>query len=557
MTTVEDEMVEKNTQRKDLIPNLVAGLTTAIADIPDAMASAVLAGANPVYGLYASMVGKPVGGLLTSSHFMALGVTSALALTTGSALAGLSGESHAQALFTLTLLVGAVQILAGLLKLGRLMRFVSNAVMIGFLTGVSALVVLSQLGDFSGYASAYSNKVVKAVDLFFHLDEVQPQTLTIGLLTVVLILVFDRTRLRNFSMLIAMVVASGAVLAFGWEAVDQVGDVAQIPRGLPFPIIPDLSLVPGLIPPAISLAIIGLVQGAGVSKAYPNPDGEYPDISKDFTGQGAANATASFFQGMPLGGSVASTALNVSAGARSRWANVFAGLIILVVVLLFSQAVGLVAMPAMAALLILAGIQSVKKEAFLDVWDVGWGSRIVMMVTFVMTLIVPVQYAVFGGVILSILVYWVSSSQDVSLTEIIPNNDGTYREGPAPTQLPSNAVTLLSVSGNLFYVAAYNLEEMLPSAKGSERPVVILRLRESDRIGSTFITVLEHYAAQLKTSGGKLILAGVNPRVKEQLDLTETTQEILGEENVFLATENIAESILAALKAAHAWLDGE
>lgn len=549
-------MTEANTQRKGLIPNLVAGLTTAIADIPDAMASAVLAGTNPVYGLYASMVGKPVGGLLTSSHFMALGVTSALALTTGSALAGLSGESHTQALFTLTLLVGVVQIVAGLLKLGRMMRFVSNAVMIGFLTGVSALVVLSQLGDFSGYASAYSNKVVKAVDLFFHLNEVQPQTLTIGLLTVILILIFDRTRLRNFSMLIAMVVASGAVLAFGWETVNQVGDVAQIPKGLPFPIIPDLSLVPGLIPPAISLAIIGLVQGAGISKAYPNPDGEYPDVSKDFTGQGAANAAASFFQGMPLGGSVASTALNVSAGARSRWANVFAGLIILVVVLVFSQAVGMVAMPAMAALLILAGIQSVKKEAFLDVWDIGWGSRIVMMVTFIMTLIVPVQYAVFGGVILSILVYWVSSSQDVSLTEIIPNNDGTYREGPAPAQLPSNAVTLLSVSGNLFYVAAYNLEELLPSAKGSERPVVILRLRESDRIGSTFVTVLEHYTAQLKASGGKLILAGVNPRVKEQLDLTETTQEILGEENVFLATENIAESMLAALRAAHAWLEG-
>ena len=96
---------------------------------------------------------------------------------------------------------------------------------------------------------------------------------------------------------------------------------------------------------------------------------------------------------------------------------------------------------------------------------------------------------------------------------------------------------------------------MLRSARGAERPVVVLRLRESDRIGSTFINVLEHYAAQLKSSDGKLILAGVNPRVKEQLDLTETTQDVLGEENVFLATENIAESMLAALKAARGWLE--
>jgi SulP family sulfate permease len=351
------------------------------------------------------------------------------------------------------------------------------------------------------------------------------------------------------------VLSSAAVVALGWDAVDQVGDVARIPRGLPFPVLPNLTLVPELIAPAISIAIIGLVQGAGISKAYPNPDGEYPNVSKDFTGQGAANAVAGLFQGMPLGGSVASSALNVSAGARSRWSNIFAGIIILVVVLLFSPVISLVTMPAMSALLIMAGVQSIKREEFLDVWDVGWGPRAVMMVTFAMTLAVPVQYAVFGGVILSVLVYLVSSSQDVTLSEIIPNPDGSYREAPAPEKLGSNAVTLLEVSGNLFYAAAYKLEELLPSAKESERPVVVLRLRQSDRIGSTFINVLEYYTAQLEGSGGKLILAGVNPRVKEQLDLTETTQEVLGEENVFLASENIRESTQRALEAAHAWLE--
>ncbi|MGB2909505.1 MAG: SulP family inorganic anion transporter, partial [Anaerolineales bacterium] len=109
---------------KSLLADLIAGLTTAIADMPDAMASAVLAGTNPVYGLYAIMVGKPIGAMLTSSQFITLGVTSAMALTAGSALAGLSGEEHAQALFTLTLLVGLFQVIAGLLKMGRLMRYV-------------------------------------------------------------------------------------------------------------------------------------------------------------------------------------------------------------------------------------------------------------------------------------------------------------------------------------------------------------------------------------------------------------------------------------------------
>ena len=543
--------------RNRLVPDLIAGLTTGIADIPDAMASAVLAGANPVYGLYAIMVGKPVGGLLTSSQFMTLAATSAMALTAGSALSGYSGEEYGQALFTLTLLVGLFQVVAGLLKLGRLMRFVSNAVMIGFLTGVSALVVLSQLGDLSGYSSEYSNKVLQALDLLLHLGQVQAQTLTIGLLTIILILAFDRTRLRNFSMLLGMLIASAAVVVFGWEAVDQVGDVAQIPGGLPLPAWPVLSLAPELIAPAVSLAIIGLVQGAGVSKAYPNPDGTYPDISRDFTGQGAANVVAGLFQGMPLGGSVASTALNVSAGARSRWANVFAGLVIIVAVLLFSRAVSLVAMPAMAALLIVAGVQSIKREEFLDVWDIGWGSRLVMVVTFVLTLTLPVQYAVLAGVVLSVLVYLVSSAQDVRLMQIIANPDGTYREQPVPAQLTSNSVTILHAYGNLFYAGAYKLEDLLPLPKDTQRPVVILRLRRSDSISSTLINVLEHYEAQLKACGGKLMLAGVSPRVKEQLDVTETTRDVLGNEDIFLATENIGEATKLALEAAQAWLERE
>jgi SulP family sulfate permease len=541
--------------QKKLVPDFVAGLTTGIANIPDAMASAILAGVNPVFGLYALMVGTPVGALLTSSNFMLICTTSAMALTAGSALADLSGPSQNQALFTLTLLVGLFMMAAGLLRLGRLMRFVSNAVMVGFLTGVSVLVVLSQLGDFTGYGSEYSNKVAQSVDLLLHPAQVQAQTLAIGLLTVLLILVFDRTRLRNFSMLLAMVLASLAVIVLGWQDVQQVGDVAVIPSGLPLPGLPTLSLVPELLAPALSIMIIGLVQGAGVSKAYPNPDGNYPDMSRDFFGQGAANAVAGFFHGMPIGGSVSSTALNVSAGAKSRWAGVFSGLVIVIVVLLFSGAVSLVAMPAMAALLIMAGIQSIKVEEVRDVWDVGWGPRIVMAVTFATTLILPVQYAVFAGVILSVLAYLISSSQDVQLFERVPQPDRTYREQPAPTELPSNAVTVLDIRGSVFFAAAYRLEEMLPSAGEAERPVVILRLRQSRQISSTFVNVLEFYDSQLKAQRGKLLLSGVGPRVKEQLDLTETTQDVLGEEAIFLATDIIGESTQAAIEAAQAWLE--
>lgn len=534
--------------------DLTAGLTAGIANIPDAMASAILAGTNPVYGLYALMTGTPVGALLTSSQFLAVAVTSAMALIVGSTLADIAQEDQTAALFTLTLLVGVFGILAGLLRLGRLMRYVANSVMVGFLTGVSVLIVLSQLGDLTGYSSEFSNNVAKAVDLLLHPAAIDLETFAIGILTIAIILILNRTRLRNFSMLFAMVVASAALLLLGWGSVQTVGDVAEIPSSLPVPQLPDLSLAFELLLPAISLTIVALVQGAGVSKSYANPDGRYPNVSRDFFGTGAANIAASLFQGMPLGGSVGTSALNVSAGARTRWANFLSGLVIVVVVLLFSQAVSYAAMPAMAALLIVAGIQSIKVGEVQDVWDVGLGPRAVMVVTFAAILIVPVQWAVFIGVVLSALVFFFTAADDVQIVALTPTKEGQLQTAELPDRLPSRDVSLLQIRGNLHYAAVDRVEEMLPSARGVEVPAVILGLLGQDEINSTFINLLERYGEQVHASRGKLMLSGVNKHIKEQLDLTGITEELIGEENIFMVTKVLGESAQAAYGAAQEWL---
>jgi SulP family sulfate permease len=458
------------------------------------------------------------------------------------------------ALFTLTLLVGLIQVLAGILKLGRLMRYVSNAVMVGFLTGISLLVILSQLGDFTGFSSSYSNKVLQAADLLLNLRQVNAPTLAIGLLTIVLIVRLDRSRLKDFSMLLAILGATGVVFLFGWQDVQLVGDVSTIPRGFPRLSLPDLNLIPGLLMPALSIAIIGLVQGAGVSKGYKNPDGQYPDVSRDFSGQGIANLGAGLFQGMPIGGSVGSTALVVSAGGRTRWANIFSGLVVAVAIMVFAGQIGLLAMPALAALLIVAGFQSLNWEEIHDVWEVGWLPRFVMLVTLFVTLALPVQYAVFVGVLLSIAVNFMSSARNVRLVELVPTETGLYRIQDAPAVLTSHKATILQVYGLLFFATVEKLLEILPSPIGSQRPVVILRLRQHSEISSSFINLLERYDQELQAVGGRLILAGVNLRIKEQLDVTDTIRDTLGAEDVFLASDLLGESTLLALRAAEAWL---
>jgi sulfate permease, SulP family len=170
----------------------------------------------------------------------------------------------------------------------------------------------------------------------------------VGAATIALILFLERTRVGAMGLVVAIVATSAAVAALRWDGVATLTDVSVVPRSLPWPELPLLRLVPALVVPAVSLAFIGLVQGAGISANFPNPDGRYPDASRDFIGQGAANVAAGVFQGMPVGGSLSATALNKQAGARSRQALVIAGVVMAAVILAFADLVGEVAMPALA-----------------------------------------------------------------------------------------------------------------------------------------------------------------------------------------------------------------
>ena len=129
-----------------------------------------------------------------------------------------------------------------------------------------------------------------------------------------------------------------------------------------------------MLPGAIAVGIIGLVQASGVSKSVPNPDGNYPDVSRDFTGQGAGNLVAGFFQGIPVGGTMGETAVNVKTGARSRLALLFAAVFVIIIVLIFGTQVENLALPAIAALLIVAGFESIKVEAIRDIWAYRLGA---------------------------------------------------------------------------------------------------------------------------------------------------------------------------------------
>ncbi len=543
-------------KNKQLTADLMAGLTFALVNIPQSMAHALLAAVNPVFGLYTLMLATPVGALFTSSVFMNISTTSALAVAAGDTLVTYPSGDRGTILVTLVLLIGLFQIILGLLRLGWITRFIPFSVMTGFMTGVAVLIVIGQLGDFTGYYSDYSGKIAQLADLVLNSESIEWATLAIGLLTVALIYFLGKTRLSKFSLILSLLLASGTAFLlneFFAIGIKLVGDVADIPRAFPKPVLPDLTLIGKLIVPAISIGIIGIVQGAGVSQTFPNPDGKFSDISRDFLGQGAANLAGGLFGGIPAGGSSSGTALVISAGARSRWANIFAGIAVTIIVLLFANAVELVAMPALAGLVIVAGIQMVNVKAIQTVWQTNTVARAMMTLTFASTLVMPLQYAVLLGVVISILLFVFQQSNTIKVVEWVTQPNGWPVERPAPKHLESGKATFLYAYGNLFYAAAASLENNLPKVEDATRAVVILLLRGSEDVGSTVNEVLRRYAEGLQSHSGKLILAGVSPALHNQLERTGLI-DLLGPENIFPATDSIGEAGNTALQAANDWL---
>ncbi len=538
--------------REGLRADIIVGVTNGVANVPDAMANALLAGVSPIVGLYALLVGTPTAALTTSSQFMTVAVTSAMAVTVGSGLAAVPADQRDAAIATMAVLVGVFMALFGLLRGGRLLRFVSNAVMKGFLNGVALLVIVGQLSNITGFDSSRQTKFGKSIETLLNVRDWDLTTLAVGLVTVALIVALTRTRLKDFAMLIALVVVTAGIYFTGID-IPLVKSVSEIPNGLPMPGVPELALVPGLAIPALSVALIGLVQGGGISKAFPNTDGSYPDSSRDMIGQGIGNVASGAFGGMPIGASVSSTAMAVSGGARSRWANVAIGVVVAVVLLLLGPLVELVPLTVLAGILIVVGVSAIDVNGMLDVWNASKESAVIMGITLGSMLLVPVQYAVLLGAALSAVQYVYSSSKDVRVVQLVPLPAGQWAEQAPPPVLPSNAVTVVDIYGSVFYAGVELVDKLLPSVEDARRPVLVVRLRSHSEVGSTFILMVRRYHEQILAAGGRLILAGVSERLLTQLKSTGVLGE-LGPENALPMTDVVFQSTAAAVELGEAWL---
>lgn len=484
---------------------------------------------------------------------MVITTSGAVALAAGSALHSVPQARRPAAVALLTLLVAAVLLAIGLLRLGRYTRFVSYSVMMGFLTGIAVNIVCGQVAGLTGATVHGQVPVLEAVNVLLHPGRINPASAGTGLTALAILALLSRTRLAQAGTLLAVIAPTVVVAAVGADSVARVKDAGRIKPGIPVPALPDFHLLSsGMITGALAVAAIIVVQGAGVSEAARTQKAGAPPVNADVIAQGLGNLASSLLHGIPVGGSLGQTAVNLKSGARTRLALVAAGAWMAVILVGFSAAVGEVAEPTLAAVLIYFGLSSFQLGELRTIMRTGPSTQVAVVTTLIATLLLPVAAAVGIGVALTLLQQLNRDAMDLTVVELIPLDDGRLAETTPPARLRSDGVTILDVYGSLLYAGSRTLQALLPEP--AEHAVLVLRLRGRTSLGATFLKVTGDYADRLAATGGRLYLSGLDA---DLIDWLRGSGRVGGPVQLARATPVLGESTYAAYLEAATWLTGD
>ena len=520
--------------------DLLASATVIFMAVPQGIAYAMIAGLPPAMGLYAAALPAVVGSLFRSSPYVVAGPTNALSLLVGGALAvEVGGADMMTVAVTLAVLVGVMQVAAGVFGLGAIVDFIASPVVFGYITGAGMLIGIGQLHHLTATAGAGGSVPHRLEVWAGGLAETNLVAVAIGLGTAAVIVGVRWVRRSWPGSLIAMALATavswvGDLPAYG---VIRVGDLSPVPVGLPPVTLPDVGLTVALLPVAVAATVLSLVESNAVARAIAARTGQRLNSATEFFGQGMANLAAGFTGGYPVSGSLTRSVLNERAGARTRMAGALTGLMMTVVLLVLGPVVNETPIAALAGLLLVVAYDLIDATRIRVTLRAGWSDRVTFLATLLGTWVLPLDRAIYLGVGIS-LAFFLRQARLLTVRELTIDSAGHLHEvGPLSDDetvaLRIAGVRVLQVEGRLFFGVEGDFRRAIDEAVREDSVrVLVLRLKRSQGMDVTIARVLEEAAAQLGGQGKRLILAGVPETTLEVLRRTGTLDAI-GREYVF------------------------
>lgn len=541
--------------RRTLTADLWAGLTGAVIVLPQGVAFAAIAGLPPQYGLYAAMVPVIVAALFGSSWHLISGPTTAISLVVYanvSQLAPPGSPEYIRLVLALTVLAGLVQFGLGLARLGGVVNFVSHSVVTGFTAGAAILIATSQLGHFFGVTLPRGGSFLETWLAFFQqLPAVNGHVALIAGATLFVAMLLKRLWPRSPALLLSLI--AGSLLC---QAVDGAGHGARLVGALPASLPPlslpeiDLDTFRVLFPGALAVAMLGLAEAVSIARAVAVRSQQHIDNSQEFIGQGLANMAGGFFSGYASSGSFTRTGVNYDAGAKTPLAAVFSAVLLSLVVLLVAPVTAYLPIAAMAGVIVLVAAGLVNAKAIRHILRTDRSEAGVLAATFLSTLFVGLEFAIYAGVMLSLLLYLRRTSHPHFIT-LAPDPASSRRalvnvRRKKLAECPQ--LKILRLDGSIFFGAVNHIaEELHRIVEGSPEQCHILIIGS----GINFIDaggchMLFHEAGAMKLSGREIFFCSLKGEVMELLVRGGCLARI-GAENVFRDKESAIAGIVARL----------
>lgn len=532
-------------QAADFRPDFIAAMTVAFVMLPQAIAYAMIAELPPQTGLFAAIVATIVGSLWGSSFHLHTGptnTTSLLVLSTLLTVAVPGTPEYIAAAGLMAVMVGVIRLLMGVGRLGFLVNFMADSVIVGFTVGAGILIGANQLRhlfrlDLASSPSFYTT----IVGIMSHITETHLLSLFIGLATVLLILVIKKIRPKWPNALLAMVATTAMVAIFGLDE-QGVLVLGELPSTLPpFSVLPltDTALIRDLFTGALAVSLIGLMESMSIARLIAGRSGQRVDNNQEFVGQGLANIAVGFFSGYTCSGSFTRSAVNYEAGAKTALAAPISGLIVLLAVLVFAPLAAYLPRAAVAGILLVTVTRMVKVDQIKEIWRTSAGDSMIMIVTMIATLLLPLEYAVFTGVMVSFIRY-ISITSTPNVSSMLPDeNFDHFTHQPEQPKCPQ--LNALSIQGSLYFGATAHVEDLI-RANLEENPkqlFLLLRMNRVNHCDVSGLHMLESVVRLYRQKGGDVFMMGVRANVWEKMELSGFN-EYLGLDHFLSKDEAIA-----------------
>jgi SulP family sulfate permease len=516
--------------RSDLISDLIAGLTVGLVALPLAMAFGIASGVTPQAGLYTAVVAGFLISALGGSRLQIGGPTGAFVVI----VAGIIAAHGVSGLLMVTMMAGVILMLMAVTGLGTAVKYIPRPVTIGFTNGIAILIASTQVKDFLGLETGAvpSEFVLRIRVLVNSLNSVHWPALLIAIGSLLIILILPRLTKRVPGSIVALVLATLAVVVFGLP-VETIGSkFGGIPTGLPHVSLPQFrpDLIVPLLPAAVTVAMLAAIESLLSAVVADSMSGDRHNSNMELLAQGVANVAVPLVGGIPATGAIARTATNIRSGARTPVSGMVHALTLVVILVVAAPLARFIPLATLAAILFVVAYNMSEWREVKTILKLSKADIIVWVMTFGLTVLADLTVAVEIGMLFAALLYIYRVSQTTTVAPVTEEYIEDGRPHILQDKLLPPYVLVLRIHGPFLFGATEKLSEATVDVDSLPN-VVILRLRNMTAIDATGLHELEKLADRLRATGRTLLLCGARSQPEQFLRQSLFLQS-LGEENM-------------------------